>query len=93
MRRVHSEHRVAILKGRSDLEAPWGDLALLPWRSISSVENRHRDRSQTFSRVRYDDSEVRRITPYKVVQRPDLVVDFFPVKERTICFPSRAEVY
>ena len=52
MRRVHSEHRVAILKGRSDLKTQWVALALFPWRSISSVNNRHRDRSQKFSRVR-----------------------------------------
>ena len=48
MRRDHSEHRVAFLKGRSDLKAPWVDLALFRWRSISSVDNRYRDLSQTF---------------------------------------------
>ena len=34
VRRAHSENRVAILEGHSDLMTPWGVLALVPWRSF-----------------------------------------------------------
>ena len=62
VRRAHSENRVASLEGRSDLMSPWGVLALVPWRSIFSVDNLHRDRSETFPRVRYDNLEVLSMT-------------------------------
>ena len=62
VRRAHSENRVAILEGRSDLMTPWSVLPLVPRRSIFSIDNLHRDRSETFPRVRYDNLEVRSIT-------------------------------
>ena len=60
--RAHSEHRVAILEGRSDLMTPWVVLALVPWRSNFSVDSLHRDCSETSPRVRYDNLEVHSMT-------------------------------
>ena len=62
VRRAHSENSVAILERRSDLMTPWSVLPLVPRRSIFSIDNLHRDRSETFPRVRYDNLEVRSIT-------------------------------
>ena len=62
VRRAHSENSVAILEGRSDLMTPWSVQPLVPRRSIFSIDNLHRDRSETFPRVRYDNLEVRSIT-------------------------------
>ena len=60
--RAHSESCVTSLEGRSDLMSPWGVLALVPWRSMFPVDTLHRDRSETFPRVRYDNLEVRSMT-------------------------------
>ena len=62
VRRAHSENSVAILEGCCDLMTPWSVLPLVPRRSIFSIDNLHRDRSETFPRVRYDNLEVRSIT-------------------------------